>query len=118
MLGPRQSKIVSLQVQVPASKLGGHHAIAFFQAVPEPSPIEGKQARVLFAIRLGTTLLQESADATLIQLDCAPGETTGLVRPGRISLTTCAGLNYRKDTLAAECFTLDSMRVHMAAFGC
>jgi len=67
LLEPRQSKQVSLHVAVPADKLGGHHAIAFFHAVPyQPQP-QKQRSQVKMAIRLGTTLLYENPESSVIQ---------------------------------------------------
>lgn len=66
-LDPGKSRIVSLNAKVPASQLGGHHAMLFFRAVPYVSPLSGQHARVLIAIQLGVTLLQESKDALVLK---------------------------------------------------
>lgn len=67
LLETGKSRVVSLSAKVPAGKLGGHHTMLFFHAVPYVSPLSGQHARVMMAIRLGATLLQESPEALVIK---------------------------------------------------
>lgn len=86
VLGSRQSRQVNLQVNVPADKLGGHHAMAFFHAVPylpQPQPF---RSQVKMAIRLGTTLLYENPASSVIQSRILAVEAQAIERQPKLQL--------------------------------
>lgn len=64
LLQPRQSRLVTLQLNVPEGHLGGYHGMAFFHAVPH-TPDQGKN-QVKMAVRLGSTILYENPETTVI----------------------------------------------------
>lgn len=64
LLQPRQSRLVTLQLNVPEGHLGGYHGMAFFHAVPH-TPDQGRN-QVKMAVRLGSTILYENPETTVI----------------------------------------------------
>jgi hypothetical protein len=68
VLKGRESRLISVNVTVPADKLGGHYTMAYFLATPyDPAPQQEKVAKMKVAVKLGTMVLQEDKASVSIR---------------------------------------------------